>query len=350
MDPEVIETTETPEPSLRETLEDAIQEHDPDLTGASAAPAESTPPPDADSAAAPVSTEQPVPVPAAPETPLQAGKEAVSPAPTPASTELKAPAQWKPAIREEWPKLPRAVQEEVLRREADSMRLIGSVGPKIRMADEISQHIAPFAESLTESGMSPSAFVADIFDSIKVLARGTPQERAETVANIVQSYGVDLPTLDRILTARISAPPEVLQARIATARANAVIHQQTSSVEHQTAMDAERSIVAFAADPKHEFIDDVRNQMADLIELGHAKSLEDAYQSAIWSNPDTRKILLTREAQSRAAVKTTRAVAARKASSSVRGAPSVPGAASNGASGGTLRETIAAAFDEASPL
>lgn len=349
MDPEVIdEVTETPEPSLRETLESAIEEHDPDLTGASAAPAESAQP---DSAAAPLSTEQPVPVPAAPDKSLLADKEAVSPAPSAASTELKAPAQWKPAVREKWNALPREVQEEVLRRESDSMRLIGSVGPKIKMADEIQGHIAPFLPSLTENGVAPSAFINDVFTSIRALSQGDAQARAETVANIVQAYGVDLPTLDRILTSRLTAPPEVLQARVATARANAVIHQQTVGVEHQNAMEAERAIVAFAADPKHEFVDDVRGMMADLIELGQAKSLEDAYNAAVWANPDTRKILLTREAQSRAAVKTNRAVAARRASSSVRGAPSVPGAVTNGAAAGaTLRETIAAAIDEASPL
>ena len=129
-----------------------------------------------------------------------------------------------------------------------------------------------------------------------------------------------------------------------------LIQQSQAGVEHQNSLEAERALVAFAADPKHEFMDDVRDAMADLIELGHAKSLEDAYQSAIWANPATRQILLTREAQQRAAVKTNRAVAARRASSSVRGAPSVPGAASTGATGGNLRDTISAAIDEHSPL
>jgi len=337
-DPEVDEA-----PSLRDIIEDAVEEHDPEHDIVPAA---------SETAATPV---EPAPLSTEPADPASA-KAPVIPSEVPAvqpatTTELKAPAQWKPAVREKWNALPREVQEEVLRREGDSMRLIGSVGPKIRMADDIQSHIAPFAGSLASNGVSPQAFVNDVFNSVKSLASGSPQERAEVVANIVQSYGVDLRTLDAILTQRISAPPEVLQARQLAARASAVIQQQSAGVEHQTAMEAERAIVAFAADPKHEFIDDVREMMADLIELGRAKSLEDAYSAAIWAHPDTRKILLTREAQSRAAVKTNRAIAARKASSSVRGAPSAPRAAANGAAaGGSLRETLEAAFDDASPL
>jgi len=337
LDAEVLdEPVETPEPSLRESLEAAIDEVDPNLEGASKETPDKP------------STEQQVPVPAAPEKPAAdpASKEVSVP-----SQELKAPAQWKPAVREKWNQLPREVQEEVLRREGDSMRLIGSVGPKLRMADELQSHIAPFSQALQTNGVSPSAFVHDVFASIRSLAHGDDRLKAETVANIVQAYGVDVRALDQVLTGRIQAPPEVLEARMATARANAVIRQQSAGVEYQTQLEAEKSVVGFAADPKHEFLDDVRNQMADLIELGHAKTLEDAYQSAVWSNPATRQILLTREAQSRAAMKNNRANAARRASSSVRGAPGVPGAAHVGAAGGgSLRETLEAAFDDAQPL
>jgi hypothetical protein len=230
------------------------------------------------------------------------------------------------------------------------MRLIGSVGPKIRLADEVSNHMAPFQERLATAGIAPEAFLGDVFTSIKTLAEGSPEQRATVVANMVQAYGVDLKTLDAILTQRINLPPEVLDARMLAARAASAIQGQARSVEHQNAMDAERAIVAFAADPKHEFIADVRDLMADLIESGRAKTLDDAYSAAIWANPDTRTILLQREAQSRATSKNTRAAVARKASSSVRGSPSTPGLPNGAIEGGSLRDAIAAAFDEHSSL
>jgi hypothetical protein len=226
------------------------------------------------------------------------------------------------------------------------MRLIGSVGQKIRFADEVNSHIQPFSERLQANGIAPTAFVSDIFTSVKHLANGSVQEKAEVVANIVQAYGVDLRTLDAVLTGRMHQSPEVLEARRQMARAQSIIQQQHSQVHYQTVEEAERNIAAFAADEKHEFFDDVRDLMADLVESGRANDLEEAYSAAVWANPETRKILLQRESEARIAAKQNRAGAARRASSSVGGAPrSAGGPAPLGGENASLRDTIAAAFD-----
>jgi hypothetical protein len=260
MDPEVIEVEEET-PSLRDTLEEAIEEHDPEHELVPASADDSGP--SAEGAAPPGAAEPKTADPTG-STPV-ASPSAVPPQVAASPEGLKAPAQWKPEVKEMWNGLPRKVQEEVLRREADSMRLIGSVGPKIRMADEVSQHLQPFAEKLQQNGIGPSAFLGDVFSSIKILASGSPQDRAEVVANIVQSYGVDVRDLDRILTFRIQRP-EVYQAREVMHRANTIIQQNTAGVEQQSALEAERALAAFAADPKHEFLPDVRELMADLID------------------------------------------------------------------------------------
>lgn len=338
--PEVIEE----EPSLRDTLTEAFDDAAPEVGTAPTAPAAEPAPAEAE--IAPASVE------AAPDAGKVVDPNAPVPAAVPAAhavpVELKAPAQWKPAVREKWNSLPREVQEEVVRREADSMRLIGSVGPKIRMADEVQGHLAPFMPKLQEQGIPPSAFIGDLFASVKSLASPNGTERAEVVANIVQAYGVDLKLLDQVLTQRIQAGPQDAAARRAIAQANAVIQQQRQGVAHQTELETQKALAAFAADPKHEFLDNVRDLMADLIEAGRAKNLEDAYAAAIWAHPDTRKILLQREATTRAADKTIRARQARRASSAIHGAPQSTGTPVP--QNASLRDTIAAALDEHSSL
>ena len=329
----------TPEVSLRETLEaefDKAEIADDQNVKEPAAP---SPKPASEPAAEPAALATPEAKPAAKDS------EAPAPAVPAVPGELKAPAQWKPAVREKWNALPREVQEEVLRREGDSMRLIGSVGPKIRLADEVSGYMQPFTEALNANGVHPSAFLSDVFTSVKSLASGNPQEKAEIVANIVQSYGVDLKTLDAILTQRLQAPPEVWEARRATARANDTITQHKQSLEHQSSLEAEKALASFGADPKHEFLADVKDLMADLIEAGRVETLDDAYSAAVWAHPDTRKILLQREATSRAEVKGQRAAAARRASSAVHGSPAAYTTAAPKANA-SLRETLEAAFDE----
>jgi len=340
LDPEVeAPAVETPaaEPSLRDTIAKAFDEQEAKVTE----PA----PEGAEPAAEPA---------AEPGTPAAEGKpEAKTPeqeAAKPAEPgELKAPSQWKPAIREKWGQLPLEVKQEILRREGDSMRLIGSVGPKIRLADEVSNHIQPFAERLQANGVSPSAFIGDLFTSVKALTSSNPQEKAAVVANMIQSYGIDVRMLDAMLSQRLQQPPEVAEARRLAARAESTIQQHQQQVEHQSALEAEKALAAFGADPKHEFLDDVRDLMADLIEANRATSLDDAYSAAIWAHPDTRKILLQREAQTRTAAKVNRAAAARKASSAVHGSP----AGSAGAvtkPNMSVREAVEAAFDEHSSL
>lgn len=349
MDPEVIEDEIVEAPSLRDVLEESIQEHDPQhelIPAAEEQTSESVAAPPAEGAVPPEAQPKPAD-PAAPAAEPPAGAAPQVPAST---QELKAPAQWKPAVREKWNSLPREVQEEIHRREGDSMRLIGSVGPKIRLADEVSQHLAPFAERLAGNGASQSVFIHDVFSSIKSLASGNPQEQAEVVANIVQSYGIDVRMLDQILTHRLNQPPEVMEARRATQIAQGIIRQHTQTADQQSAQQAQVALAAFAADPKNEFFGDVRTFMADLIDSGQAKTLEDAYAAAVWANADTRKILLQREAQTRASGKNKRATTARRASSAIHGSPSIPGPATPSTAGMSLRESIEAAVDEHSSL
>ncbi len=332
-------------PSLRETIADAIDEHAEPQEGKTAAvPGTSETPAAPDSQAPAVKQEgqaAPPPVPGVPA--VAPGTQAAAQA----AQELKAPSQWRPHVREKWNALPREVQEEVLRREGDSMRLIGAVGNKIRFADEVGAHIQPFAERLQTNGVPPAAFIGDIFTTVRNLAGGDARQKAEVVANIVQSYGVDLKALDAILTHRLHQPAEVLEARRQTARAHAIIAQAEQEKQQESQAEVEQKITAFGNDPKHEFFADVRALMADLVAGGQAKNLEEAYSAAVWAHPDTRKILLQREAEQRLGVKTRRARAARGASASVTGAPRSPGGAPGINPDLSLRDTIAAAMDAA---
>lgn len=343
----LLEDQEVEAPSLRETIEKAFDEQEGDDVVSTSEP--SKPAPVESEAAVSAPSAEPT-APATPET----GQAQQAQAPTGAeaaqvATELKAPAQWKPAVREKWNSLPREVQEEVLRRESDNMRLIGSVGPKIRAADMLAAHLEPYRERLQESGVSPLAFVEDVFSSVKTLSEGSPQERAEVVANMVQAYGVDVRALDAILSQRLNMPPEVLQARQVLARSQYQRQEQQQTVEHQSALEAEKALAAFGADPKNEFLETVRDLMADLIDANRATTLADAYSAAVWAHPETRKILLERAAQARVSSKNQRAQAARRASSSVSGSPSVTGAAAANPNM-SVREAVEAAFDEHSQL
>lgn len=353
MPPELAEIEVEEQPSLREAVEAAVEEHE--EAPAAPAPAGSTSP--APSQAPAVS--EPTPQAAPSQTPAPGKAPIADPSAQPTDkgqpapvADLKPPQQWKPHVRDMWKDIPRPVQEEILRREGDSMRVIGSVGQKVAFANEVSKHFEPFAQRLQENGVSHAQFLGEVFGSIKALGSPNPMERAEVVANIIQSYGVDLRTLDGLLSRRMQTPPEVIRAQQETARAQRMVQNvqardQQAQVQQQNEA-ANQALASFAADPKHEFFEDVRDMMADLLQSGHSKDLESAYQAAIWANAETRQTLLQREAQARLQTKQQRAAQARLASSSVTGTPrGSAGAPGRIGEGMTLRETISAAMDEA---
>jgi len=76
-------------------------------------------------------------------------------------------------------------------------------------------------------------------------------------------------------------------------------------------MDAE--IGQFGKDPKHEHFEAVRQEMGRLIQAGSAQTLQDAYDKAFWSLPETRAQLLEKETQERSKRQAEEAAAARKA-------------------------------------
>jgi hypothetical protein len=48
---------------------------------------------------------------------------------------------------------------------------------------------------------------------------------------------------------------------------------------------------------KHEFFNDVRETMADLIEMGRAADMQTAYEQAIWMHPEVRDVMLSRQSR-----------------------------------------------------
>lgn len=337
MDQTVLENVEVePEVSLRDSIEQAIEVHN-EPEGTEPSPQPSV-------------VQEKAPVLGAPQSaPLQQNQPnvpATQQAPQVAPQALQAPAQWKPQVKEKWNQLPREVQEEVLRREADSMRLIGSVGHKIRLADGVAEQLQSFIPRLQEQNIPVESFVGDIFTTVKQLSTGSPVDKANVLANIIQSYGIDVGILDNVLSHRLSESPEVLQARRAMAQAQSIVEQNRTAVQGQAAERASSVVTQFAADPKHEFVGNVRFMMADLLDSGQCKTLDEAYTAAVWANPETRAILLKREAEGKVRPKTQQANAARMASQSISGAPRMgSGELPPNLGEGSLRETIAAAMD-----
>jgi hypothetical protein len=139
--------------------------------------------------------------------------------------------------------------------------------------------------------------------------------------------------------------PEAI-ARQVEERVNARWMQQT---QQRSQHEGAQAVEQFQA-TNPEFLDDVRQGMAVRMEMaakaGRAVTLQEAYDSECWANPDVRTILQKRQQAEAAKAQTASTQQARIAASSVKSNPST-GASSNGASkaNGSYRDMVAAAWD-----
>jgi hypothetical protein len=181
------------------------------------------------------------------------------------------------------------------------------------------------------------------------------------MAKLIKDYGVSIEDLDAAIVSGMQGQQQsqpqgfdpnyvnqLVQQQLQ--QALAPIYQERQQKEQLVVQQATQTVEQMSLDPRYPYFDDVREEMADLIEVasrrGVALSLEDAYTKAVAINPgvsgqQSRQAMMTQANQQHQ-----QAQRARLAASSVNGSPASGG--SNAFAGdGSLRGSIEAAFNNA---
>lgn len=283
-----------------------------------------------ESAQAPETKAKPPPVPkltaGAPPAPTS-----TSLAPAEPAVQHKAPASWSPKAREVWAKLPPEVHAEVSRRETEVAGLVQGAAVAKRFAQEFGEVVKPHLATIQAEGGDVMRTVGNLFQTYGALRSAPPEQKAALVANMVKSFGVDVAMLDTALAGHAAAPGGGTQPVAATGQyrdprvdqlfAGLEQAKQQRAASSQAAVLSE--IEAFAS--KHEFFEDVRNDVADMMEMaarrGQPLTLEAAYERALKLHPEISGVLAQREAAKKVADAKASAARARAAGSSVRSSP-----------------------------
>ncbi len=274
-----------------------------------------------------------------------------------ASESTKPPISWKPAAKEQWAKLPLDIKSEVLRREQEMSRFISQNDHHRKFTESFANIVKPYHHLIQAQNSTPLQAVKNVFSTMAGLTLGNQEQKARIVSEIIQNYGIDIQTLDRVLSGSVTNDPAPPRASMDPAIAQALqpvygfmneIQQARQQTEQRKEQEAVALIEKHADKP---FFDDLRDDMADLMEIaakrGVDMTLEDAYQKAVSLNPEISAILASRKAAEEARKNGgTRIARARRAASTITGAPA--NGADGKASPKTRREQIAAAWDEAS--
>lgn len=264
---------------------------------------------------------------------------AAAPAPETPRHLAKPPASWSHSEAAHWDKTPLEVREAVARREHEVQRVMQEAATARNGLASLQQVIAPYIPNIqAANGGDVVAAIKEFFGYDNRLRHGSQIEKAKAVTQLIRGYGVDIRALDDELAGAQHSPEVAQQNAIQAAlqRELAPLRQHLQQQEEmrqraeyeQTlalARNVDAGLKEFGADPAHPHYQEVRSDMADLLELAAMQerkmTLNEAYERACWQNPNIRNILISGQQSAGAQAQHQAAQRARAAAVGVRNAP-----------------------------
>jgi len=266
---------------------------------------------------------------------------------------IKAPSSWKPAAQEAYlkaergealtPEEVRILTNEANRRESDFHRGVEEFKTHAQKAKAYESVIAPYQQTFQSLGVDAPTAIGALLKADHTLRYSDPATKAQYFQQLAQQYGINLE--------QIQNPPQYdPQTQYLMQQLNELRQSQQqwhNSIQQQEQTRAIQTINEFAQAEKPHF-EAVRGDMADILENAQSRgidmTLEQAYEKAVWGNPDIRQSLIEQQrldAQKKATAEA-QAIRAKTAAVSVKGSsPSAGGVQTNGSD---LRSLIASQF------
>jgi predicted phage tail protein len=243
-----------------------------------------------------------------------AGAEDGKPAEDAGESGDKPPVGWNPELREQWAGLPAGVKEQINAREQHMAQAMQGTAQARQIAQDFTGMSQKYGSVMSAEGINnPLQMVDSMFQAVTELRMGTPAQKAQKIAQLIQNYGVDIATLDDSLSAQVSGQPQqnaqpqmdpnmqhMIDQRMAPVNQ---MMQQLAGMQQQkqvqSQQQAQQEVQQFSQ--QAEFLNDVRHDVADLIDMatrqGRDMPLQEAYDKACAMNPQIANVLAQRAQQ-----------------------------------------------------
>lgn len=251
------------------------------------------------------------------------------------------PRHWKPEAKAEFLQASPTLQKQMLEAQEALDKEAGEFQPKAQRLQEIDSLLAPHKERWALSGVS------DVQGMSQLLAISESMERdpVNTIVWLMRTSGVTPAHLgiqggppQQQGQPTQQGDPRVSQLMQQVQSLTGHLTQQQQRAQQAAEAEVSSTIEAFAKDPANTYFENVKEDMAMLINAGKADDLPTAYDMAIWARPDIRKLVSAQQARDEAAktaaAQQARTANARHAGASVTGSPGLGAAVpKQGASG-----------------
>jgi len=226
----------------------------------------------------------------------------------PESPTDKPPHSWTPAERESWAEIPKNIQATIQRREGEIQKALSHSAGARSLATEFEQVVAPYAGVMNANQTSPMQAVSSALQSYASLVSGTPEVKARVIVDMIETYGLDINMLDSMLAGQDFVQPQdpVMAAVQEQLRPMQQFMEQQQYQQNQQAQQQyqNNSMELQGFMEANEFSGDLRNEMADVMQMHNQRginlSLQEAYEKALLHRPDIQAVISQRQAAEQA--------------------------------------------------
>lgn len=228
-------------------------------------------------------------------------------------------------VREKWAQLPREVQTALNQRETEFEAKLSKQDEERTLARKFTEVINPYLPQIRAEGAEPIKAVAELLNTAYLLRTASPLDKGRLLWDTARQFGADM-RQGLQTQAQQGFDPRLHAINQQVAQLQGEIKKQNDLRVQQEQGAITGLIEVFAADKEaHPYFEEVKADMAALLQGGRAKDLQDAYDKAVFANPDTRSALLAAnkagDEGKRVADEKAKADKAKKAGSSVKGGP-----------------------------
>jgi len=206
------------------------------------------------------------------------------------------PSTWKKEYVQIWDKMEKGEQiskedftkfaEYANQRESEYKKGVSTYKAEADRARGYEEAIAPFVSELQAQGITPAAWINNLGRAHMTLVKAPYEQKVEMFQRLAADYGIQLNG-----EGQFAAPPQVDAYTQQLMNQLNMVNQEVSSIKGRFAQEENQRLMneiqKYQSDTaNYPHFDVVREEMAQLLELGKAQNLETAYKKAVRLNDD----------------------------------------------------------------
>ena len=206
--------------------------------------------------------------------------------------QVSRPSTWKKEYVSIWDKMEKGEQinkddfvkfaEYANQRESEYKKGVSTYKAEADRAKSYENAIAPFADNLQKRGIQPTQYIENLVRAEQILSNAPYEQKVQAFQKLASDYGIQL---NGGQVTQLDPYTQQLMNQLN------MVNQEVSSIKGRFAQEENQRLMSeiqkYQSDTaNYPHFDVVREEMAQLLELGKAQDLETAYKKAVRMNDD----------------------------------------------------------------